>query len=283
MDYIFLWCANTIVLNAYLYEDQPTFTEDNIKIIDSIIKNNTYSYTVAVGPSHFKYKFLFFSNTFIHGLLEITNLYTGEVKTYSVNRHSSIIRIYSTYDNYDEFHLYNKSVIINICVQNNKKQSVSSFNINKKSENEFSVIGNKITTNVITTPCESLLVTLFAVAGTCDYDTATCPDTIVFSSSRMLMAIYADINAQLICTNIFPKTKTVGSISVINSDFNQRYEYIKTGDLYQIKEFVNNHTNAEIIKREYDIVATDTSIHVPQYNRTYKITINDNTVRFIKQ
>lgn len=283
MDYIFLWCANIITIHSYLQDGSMSFFENNIKLINSTIKDNVYAYTVSINDRYFDFKYFFYSNTLIHGTLTITDTAINDSRVYAVNRYNSVLRIYQTEGYYDEFHLYNKNVIINFYIENNRKQYVSSFNIDEIDGTTYNVIGNRTETSCITQPPDQLLVTLFAVAGAYDYDHIICPDTIVFSSSKMLMAVYTDTYSQLLCTNMYPKIKGVGNIHVINSDFKQRYEYSKEGLLYHVKEFVKNHSGDEIIKREYGVVPHEDALYVEKYNRTYTVSIDKNTISFVRQ
>lgn len=283
MDYIFLWCASLLSINRYLDDMNILETDEHITVLESTISHNRYLYSVMVGDKHLVYDFKFNSNTFAYGGLTITNQHTTESKEFVIVSNNNTIRLYTSRQDYEEYHIYNKSSIIAMSIKKNRKIFVTSVNVTNLTINEYDASVIRTKTTVPNKDDTDLQLTLFAVTGCIDYKNAHCLDTVCFKSSRMMMCIYSDINAQIICATKYPQLDIPGEISVMNSDFNHKYNYYQLEDnKYLIDEKVITRTGESVTKRKYSIKLVDNKILIPETNKTFLISSTKDALVFSK-
>ena len=294
MDHKFLWCATSVVLNDIMCASLDNYLITDVTITRSSVYHNEYLYDVKIGDNEYEFTYKFDSNTFISGILVVTDSLSDKNKpiTYIVKRCGDAIRIGYDTKTYTEMHDYNHEHIIAIHTINGKKDSIDSIVINSKEIVGSTTEKNNITVNSCCVggnvpDVKQLHFDLFAVSGALDKKQTLCTDVVTLRSNKLKMTLYDGDMASIIIVDTFPRwgnKDSVGYLTVINSDFNQEYEYKydKAEGCYDVTEYVRDRNDNRVIKRHFVYFEEDHIITVPDHDSRFKIALHDTNVEFVK-
>lgn len=294
MDHKFVWCATAIVLNKMMCDAQDCGLQSKISITQASVHHNTYTYTVIINEGIYEFVYTFDSNTFVSGSLSITNnAKMNHTDKFVVRRSGDCIRIYKNFTDYTEIHDYNHTHLVAIHTTNNKKDMLDSV-----------VIANRELTDNNTEYCEVIVDSykapgkipnaqqlhfdLFAVSGAMDRFATDCPDVVTLKTKKVKMTFYSDTASNIIVVDSLPNFNSitsVGKITVINSDFDQEFEYTfdDITSAYDVTEYIRDRNNKRIVKRHFVYKEDDTGlITIPDYELNFRIFTKDSDVKFIK-
>ncbi len=290
MDHAFLWCATSVVAKLTLKDRYTENSLHKVSAIKTAIHENIYEYNVMIDDVAYEFKYTFDSNTFARGKLEITQN-NIVFKTLAIKKDMNGFKVYLSALEYIEFYTFNHKQLLGIRIVNGRKTTVASINIEidrlDETHEDYVINITPAVPSVLKKDDVQLRMILFAVNGVNNKDFHHCYDVIAFKSKNISLIIFSDVTGQVICTDA--KLKKIhneqwGQITVINSDFEQTYDYVYNTDskIYFIEERVENRHHTPVLK---DRISYREKKHIAYINEEKKYSIelcDDNDVIFEK-
>lgn len=275
--------ACTIVVNRVLVKD-GAFLDNTIdaKLTSYNVRGKYYTFELEIANKRYIAKYTFDSNIFLQGMLEIIT--ETNTETYSVERINDTLRIYTDAFNYDDLIFCECKKLINISHVNGRKESVSCVTLNFKNNTDFTI------SYVVAyaTSCKHLtndvLRTLFLISGAVEYSVTRCDDVIAYHSTPIDLIIYNGFITQVLCINkhTYLNGKYSGTITLINSEFKQHFEYVDAKDespmmVFEYEKDQMDKTSKSI-KRSYEFAIKDNMIIIPKIGKFTISTIGNDVI-----
>lgn len=289
MDHNLLWCATAVVAKLTLKYTHETSCIQRVSVIDTKIHENIYEYHVFINTVGYYFKYTFDNNTFVRGKLEICRN-NKEFKTFVIKRDMNGFKIYLSIKEYIEFYSFNNRQILGIRIMSGKKETVTSFTITKSEDvdvNQEEYLISIIHFDNYKTDIKNidLHMALFTVNGVGNKDFYRCHDVMSINTNNLSLIVFSTITGQVICTDfkgVCKDHERFGHIVVINSDFNQEYEYTynDSNNLFFIQEIVSNRHNEQLIKDKISYREVTDTIYINEEKVYHVKTTNDRDVVF---
>lgn len=296
MNYKLLWSATAAVLDV-LTNDTRSSRTHTVVINDSIVDNNNYTYNVSLDNKNYLFKYVFDNNNYITGKLYIDQ--GDHISEYNIRRHDKVIRISHGDEKYIELHLYIDRTAVAVYIADRKKIQISSLQIfvHPKEDLHHIVIDVHIDSAIpesIDIDDTRLHLCLFAISGALHHDVTEVPDVATITTERMQMVVFSGETENLISINTYPPyvdescymvDEHVGTVTVINSDFHQHYEYTYDimSNTYEITEYVTNMFGIKSVKTSYLYHEVDGLISIINLDKQYLIERTKNGIKFTQQ
>lgn len=290
MDHAFLWCATSVVAKLTLKNNYTENSEHKVSAIKTAIHENKYEYDILIDDNRYEFKYTFDSNTFARGKLDITQ---NDIpfKTLAIKKDMNGFKVYLSATEYIEFYTFNHRQLLGIRLVNGRKTTVASININTdrldEEHEDYTIHITPAVPSILNENDVQLRMILFAVNGVSNKDFHHCYDVIEFKSKNISLIIFSDVTGQVICTDA--KLKKIhdeqwGQITVINSDFNQTYDYVynKSKRVYFVEERVENRHNTSVLKDRLSYREKKGIAYINEEKRYTASVCDDNDIIFEK-
>lgn len=290
MDHEFLWCATSVVAKLTLKNNYTENSEHKVSAIKTAIRENKYEYDILIDDNRYEFKYTFDSNTFARGKLDITQN-NASFKTLAIKKDMHGFKVYLSATEYIEFYTFNHKQLLGIRLVNGRKTTVASINIETDrlddEHEDYTIYITPAVPSVLNENDVQLRMILFAVNGVSNKDFHHCYDVIAFNSKNISLIIFSDVTGQIICTDA--KLKKIhneqwGQITVINSDFNQIFDYVYNTNkhVYFVEERVENRHNASVLKDRISYREKKGIAYINEEKRYTATICDDNDIIFEK-
>lgn len=288
MDHAFLWCATSVVAKLTLRDIYGVTTSHKVVAINTAIHENIYEYDISVNDIQYRFKYTFDSNTFARGKLEITQN-NKDFKTLVIKKDMHGFKVYLSISEYIEFYTFNQKQLLGIRIINGRKSTIASINIQTDLHNdmheEYTINITPAVPSKLDNDDKELHMILFAVNGIANKDFHRCYDVVAFKTKNVSLIIFSDVTGQIICTETKLKNimyERLGIIDVINSDFNQTYEYVydTKKQIYFIEEKVEDRYKRSVIKERISYREKSGIARINEEKKYTIVTDDDNDIVF---
>ena len=290
MDHAFLWCATSVVAKLTLKDSYFLPSEHKISTINTAIHENVYEYDINIDNIAYKFKYTFDSNTFVRGKLEISKN-KSHFKTLAIKKDMHGFKVYLSALEYIEFYSFNNKQLLGIRLVNGRKTTIASINIETDQlddkHEDYTIFVTPAVPSILDDTDVKLRMILFAVNGVNNKDFHHCFDVVALKTKKVSLIIFSDVTGQVICTDtVLDKVHNElwGQITVINSDFNQIYDYVYNTDrkTYFVEERVENRHKQSVMKDRFFYREKRGKLFIND-DKQYTIEIcNDNDIIFKK-
>ena len=288
MDHAFLWCATSVVAKLTLQDIYGGTATHSVSAVQTSIHENVYEYDIYLNNIYYKFKYSFDSNTFARGKLEISK--NGEsFRTLVIKRDIHGFKVYLSVAEYIEFYTFNHKQLLGIRIVNGRKTTIASINITTERADEthedYSISITPAVPSQLDKDDIHLHMIMFATNGINNKDFHHCYDVVSFGSKAVGLHIFSDVTGQVICTDTKLNRiqhEQIGHITVINSDFNQIYEYVydTKKKIYFIEERVENRHKQTVIKDRFSYREKKGIAYVNEEKKYQVTTQDDNDIIF---
>ena len=289
MDHAFLWCATSVVAKLK-FKNNLEPSDHKVSTIKTAIHENIYEYDIKIDDVYYKFKYTFDSNTFARGTLEITQD-DKHFKSLAIKKDMKGFKMYLSGTEYIEFYSFNHKQLLGIRLINGRKTTIASINIQTdrldETNEDYTISITPAVPSVLDNDDTELRMIIFAVNGVSNKDFHHCFDVVAFKSRSISLIIFSDVTGQIICTNTTINkihNERWGQITVINSDFEQTYDYIynTTNHVYYIEERVENRHKKSVTKNRISYREKKGIAYINEEKKYIAKVCDDNDIIFEK-
>ena len=279
-----LWCGINIILDRVRFECNNSSNIYDLDILESNSKNNKYYYKYLLCDKLFTCEISFATNVSVYGIMVITDIDSKLTYRYTVERLADSIKYTSSEFDHSEVYTCYDKCFISLSINDDLITDISTLEATKQGLNKFNISYTSVATPEECDLNPIMIKTLFAATAALDYDQVVCDNPIFIGNIDTNITIFQQQDKRVIClTRKRDKPNRGNIVSLINSDFNQIFQY-NNDAITTIEEYIFGQDNEVVLRRNYTYRYDEDSLIISTTNNTkFVVKLDNNKITFTKQ